>query len=1138
MNTSKILKKSLAMVLAVMMIVAMIPLSASAAATATVTPNGDDIYSLTTDTGVIEADGDNAWKVSLPYSATGNVTITVDPAKTTFDKTFQKGDKETDTYKETAAFKSIVIAAPAQGESTFATFYLIKDGVDDSKSAEYTINVETAKAVASAELEKVELTYWDAAAATPAAKTVEGTVDGQTAEVILPWGVKIADLGAAQSAAADVNAADKYFLAATLKYPSATSPVVITTATVDSTSGNLVAKDVKARMQNDLDDYINVTVKPTDALTSLKLGDTAAVVDPTDATKYSVTLPVGTTLTTGTTLALAYTLNGEATKVEWGPDTVAKSGDKVKVENAGNYTLRFTDKNGAAATYTVAVAVTKNTEALVESFTATVDGFVAEGKVDGKTLSIELPSTAAGKAVSYEFKLSTGASITTKPNSLTAPASAGAPYTQAAAAAINAEKLVVTAEDTTTTTNYQLNATISETANNDPKVEALTFTIPGATSDKDVKIEGEINGLTITLKGIPYSTLTSVIQLPANYKLTLPSGVKEDSAAGTLAAGAAAATYEDGFKFGIISDGGQEKVYTVKFEKDAASTDKALNSIEFTQAAKEDKKTDENTYKGTVKGTVISIELPYSIYDDTSKTDLYLLLDISEKAGAIEGDETAAIGGIFESLGYDDKGDVEASTPIHGADIAAFVDNEEKLIVLDEIAVYTITEDAGKTYKKVADVLDDEDLAGHFTAYTFNVTRAAAKTGNKLKDLVDETGEATAKVSANTVALTLPESYAKNGYAVTVSADEMAKIVIGSDSVADGKSFMIQVANPTATDPKDYQFKYSLDDGSTWKDFDGSDKNEFEVESEIGGTNPYTISATINAAVSGAEITKLLVNEIEAEISGKTITAHVLEDADLTNLVVTGEKSKLADITPAMNAANKAAVAADAFKYDAGEITLAADNTFTLTVKAEDGSETNKYTVTVKADAEPEPENPYSDEIPSWALENALRANELGIITGIGGEFKSASSTTRAQFAVMMARLMGADEDALKASTTKSTYSDVEDGWWASWAIEYCKENGYMNGTGSGKFSPMVNVTREQAATIISRALKLTEKDENKFEDDAEIGQWYVDGVYTCKKAEIVNGTGGNKFTPKSDINRGSIATIVVRAYDYKEAHK
>ena len=94
--------------------------------------------------------------------------------------------------------------------------------------------------------------------------------------------------------------------------------------------------------------------------------------------------------------------------------------------------------------------------------------------------------------------------------------------------------------------------------------------------------------------------------------------------------------------------------------------------------------------------------------------------------------------------------------------------------------------------------------------------------------------------------------------------------------------------------------------------------------------------------------------------------------------------------------------------------------------------------------------------------------------------------------------------------------------------IEFCLDNGIMNGTGADTFSPDDTITRAQFATMFYRLAGSPETSaSNRFSDLTE--DWYKKSVNWAAENGIINGTGGSSFSPYDTITREQIAAIFYR---------
>ncbi len=97
-------------------------------------------------------------------------------------------------------------------------------------------------------------------------------------------------------------------------------------------------------------------------------------------------------------------------------------------------------------------------------------------------------------------------------------------------------------------------------------------------------------------------------------------------------------------------------------------------------------------------------------------------------------------------------------------------------------------------------------------------------------------------------------------------------------------------------------------------------------------------------------------------------------------------------------------------------------------------------------------------EAVAWAIEK-------GYMKGTGGNSFSPDKTlTRAQFATLMASFCAAD---LSSYTGKTAFKDVRATDWFAATSAWAADNGIMNGTGGGNFSPNTVITRQQIAVLL-----------------------------------------------------------------------
>ncbi len=163
-----------------------------------------------------------------------------------------------------------------------------------------------------------------------------------------------------------------------------------------------------------------------------------------------------------------------------------------------------------------------------------------------------------------------------------------------------------------------------------------------------------------------------------------------------------------------------------------------------------------------------------------------------------------------------------------------------------------------------------------------------------------------------------------------------------------------------------------------------------------------------------------------------------------------------------------------------------------------------------------------------WAEEAIEALAEMGILNGVSdGEFAPQASCKRADFAIMLAKLVGLE------GTASSNFDDVlPDKYYYNY-VGLAKEAGLVNGYGDGKFGPEKFCTRAELMVMVANALKVLGMDITadesvlaQFSDEADIPVWARPYVAFLVENGIVNGSNG-KINPNVNITRAEVAVIM-----------
>ncbi|WP_394235053.1 NlpC/P60 family protein [Niallia oryzisoli] len=115
-------------------------------------------------------------------------------------------------------------------------------------------------------------------------------------------------------------------------------------------------------------------------------------------------------------------------------------------------------------------------------------------------------------------------------------------------------------------------------------------------------------------------------------------------------------------------------------------------------------------------------------------------------------------------------------------------------------------------------------------------------------------------------------------------------------------------------------------------------------------------------------------------------------------------------------------------------------------------------------------------------------------------------------------------------------YYDVAASNPASTAISTLSSKGIINGFGDGTFRPETNITRAQAATIVTRVFNKEPASLNSFVD-VPTTSYYAKYIAAAKELNILKGFPDGTFRPDAYMTRAEMAVIVERAFSLQTSN-
>ena len=580
-----------------------------------------------------------------------------------------------------------------------------------------------------------------------------------------------------------------------------------------------------------------------------------------------------------------------------------------------------------------------------------------------------------------------------------------------------------------------------------------------------------------------------------------------------------------------------KNTYTIKIETETAKGGRTIESLNFSDQATTKTITDDNTFSAEVgsaiydngstngqKMNTIKVTVPYSWKGNT----VYLYnLTMSDGAKLYStGDNWATNYNYYEEHPVNNIGQLTFDLTTTGK-FDAVTDGEidtTKAIpvrVLSEANAVNATETPNN---EITNALTTGSKL--YTEYWIYFVKAPAETGAELLSIESTVDKnVTATLEGRTITINVPYTYDDdNQFSLNFETSKLATAYATYDSTDNTFDDQLNSDYGSEDTVGRTMFKVGttyteLYTGSTQITKDGVGKIWVRAEDEVTA-KAYDVKLVVNKIETGADVTSLSVNGTAATIARDQITVRLPLGTKLYPVTLDIEASKMAAVyvspTSVSNPIN------DTYKYDP-EARYDVNRPVKITVVAEDGKTSKIYTLNAIV------ESSFNDVTTDWwYYDEVMTAANKGWINGMRpGYFEPNGTMTRGQFATIIARILNYNPD----NYPNTAFPDVPSDIYYSEAVAFCKENNIIDGDDKGNFNGEDPITREQMAKILCQALQLkVTVPEDKFDDDAKIAEWAKGYVYACQEAGIMEGDNGS-FRPTDNATRAEGAAVLVRAF-------
>ncbi len=172
-----------------------------------------------------------------------------------------------------------------------------------------------------------------------------------------------------------------------------------------------------------------------------------------------------------------------------------------------------------------------------------------------------------------------------------------------------------------------------------------------------------------------------------------------------------------------------------------------------------------------------------------------------------------------------------------------------------------------------------------------------------------------------------------------------------------------------------------------------------------------------------------------------------------------------------------------------------------------------------------------------WARGDIERLASRLIITGKDSQnFDPGGKVTRAEFAALLVRALGISD-----ITRNGEFSDVS-GQWFTGAVNSAAAAGLIKGYEDGTFRPYKEITREEMAVMVSRAVQFagcpaasgdTDDIMASFSDRDSVSNWARSAVSAVARVQIIKGNRRGEFNPDFHATRAEAAAMLMRTLIY-----
>lgn len=336
--------------------------------------------------------------------------------------------------------------------------------------------------------------------------------------------------------------------------------------------------------------------------------------------------------------------------------------------------------------------------------------------------------------------------------------------------------------------------------------------------------------------------------------------------------------------------------------------------------------------------------------------------------------------------------------------------------------------------------------------------------------------------------------------------------------------------NQSAVNPLDYRgsLKYFDNTVAEWAEFVSGSDAAVQLQTLLSGQNYQSLNQFEN------RIKEALILTVTRYHNGVNNIGKILKDfSDVTNITTDNETAVYQKLAGSYDSLSALLSKYDSLKKSASQGGTSSPGGNGGNGGGAKGGNAVNGSFQMSAAAEYNPAEPIRVQFidldtVDWAYEAIATLTDMGIISGRSGNiFAPLDTITREEFVKLLVCAAGLES----RSCTFGRFADVEAGKWYEKYVCIAAETGLVNGIAEDRFGIGTNISRQDMAVLIYRALKLKgtapEIAEQTFADGDKIAGYAKDAIGALGRGGYVNGVGDNRFNPSGTATRAEAAQIL-----------